>query len=183
MDIIRDYGPTQSSIALADLAATIGARETRRVRALYSLTGDDLLSGRRFEDAIANGTYPVDIHHNDGPGITLRYLDGKERITMGHGMPPKIQRWRDPSPENPTFYQIPFRCLVQKHVPNLVLSGRMLDADRTAFGAVRVMVNTNQTGEAAGVACALAAQKNCAIEEVDVRCLRQTLAEGGSIIL
>jgi len=184
MDVIRRHGPPDASIALADLAATIGARETRRIVARYCLTGDDVLFGHRFEDAIANGSYRVDIHHSDGPWITQRYLDGTERIIPERGLPAKTGRWRDPLPEgDPTFYQIPFRSLVQDRVPNLVLAGRMLDADKIAFSAVRVMVNMNQTGEAAGVACALAIRSGCAIGDVDPQQLRRTLAEGGSIIL
>ena len=184
MDLVRKYGPAGAELAIVDLAATIGARETRRIAARYRLTGEDVLSGRRFEDAIANGSYPVDIHHSDGPGITFRYLDGTERIIRERGLPAETGRWRDPLPqENPTFYQIPFRCLVQERVPNLVLAGRMLDADRIAFSAVRVMVNMNQTGEAAGAACALAVRNDCAIGDIDPQRLRRTLAEGGSIIL
>jgi FAD-dependent oxidoreductase family protein len=183
MDVIRKYGPADADIALVDLAAIIGVRETRRIVARCRLTGDDVLSGRRFEDAIANGTYPVDIHHADGSGITFRYLNGTEKIIAERGMPAETGRWRDPLPEDPTFYQIPFRTLVQERVPNLVLAGRMLDADKIAFSAVRVMVNMNQTGEAAGVACALAIQDNQAIGEIAPESLRKALAEGGSIML
>ena len=53
---------------------------------------------------------------------------------------------------NPTFYQVPYRCLVPQGARNLLVAGRVLDADRGAYGAVRVMVNCNQTGQAAGVA-------------------------------
>ena len=50
------------------------------------------------------------------------------------------------------------------------------------FSAVLVMVNMNQTGEAAGVASVLAMKDNCAICKVNPQVLRQTLADGGSII-
>lgn len=183
MDLIRKYGPAHTDLALVDLPATIGARETRRMVARYRLTGDDVLYGRRFEDAIANGSYRVDIHHADGPGITFRYLDGTEAVVPERGMPARQGRWRDPLPEDPTFYQIPFRCLVQDDIPNLILAGRMLDADKVAFSAARVMVNMNQTGEAAGVASTLAIQNDCAIGKIDPQHLRTTLAEGGSIII
>jgi len=183
MDVIRKYGPPHAAIALVDLAAALGVRETRRIVARYRLTGDDVLLGHRFEDAIANGSYRVDIHHADGPGITVRYLDGTEKIVAERGMPARTGRWRDPLPEDPTFYQIPFRCLAQDRVENLALAGRMLDADKIAFSAARVMVNMNQTGEAAGVACVLAIQDGCAIADIDPQRLRTTLAEGGSIIL
>ncbi|MBA4388983.1 MAG: FAD-dependent oxidoreductase [Verrucomicrobia bacterium] len=183
MDIIRKYGPADPSIGLADLAAAIGARETSRIEARYRMTGDDLLSGRRFDDAIGNGSYPVDTHHSDGPGITFRYLDGTEKVIPARGVKPISGRWRDPLPEDPTFYQIPFRCITQERVPNLVLAGRMLDADKTAFSALRVMVNMNQTGEAAGAACALAIESACPISKVDTKRLRKILADGGSIML
>ncbi len=183
MDVIRKYGPREASPALADLAATVGARETRRIVARYRLTGDDVLYGRCFSDAIANGSYRVDIHHADGPGITFRYLDGTEEVIPERGMALQKGRWRDPLPEDPTFYQIPFRCLLQDRVPNLILAGRMIDADKIAFSALRVMVNMNQTGEAAGVACALAIGKHSSVSDVNPQLLRAKLAEGGSIVL
>lgn len=183
LDILRQHGPPDSRVGLVALAATLGGREARRIAGRHTLTGDELLHGRRFPDAIANGTYPVDTHHADTPGITFRYLDGTERVIPDRHSPAIVGRWREPLPEDPTFYQIPFRSLVQDHVPNLVVAGRMLDADKVAFSAVRVMVNLNQTGEAAGVACVLAARQRCAIADVAPRQLRDLLAEGGSVIL
>ncbi len=181
-DLIRKYGPENAEIVLVDLAASIGARETKRIAACYRLTGDDVLQGRRFEDAIANGSYRVDIHHTDGPGITFRYLNGIEDVLPGNGLPSIHKRWRDPIDTDPTFYQIPWRCLLQDRIPNLVLAGRMLDADKIAFSAARVMVNMNQTGEAAGVACAIAVKQGVPIQRVDPAGIREALAKGGSII-
>ena len=183
LDIIRKYGPEDSSVHLADLASTIGIRETRRICASYRLTGDDVLSGLRFPDAIANGSYPVDTHHADGAGITFRYLDGTQRVVPERGKPAIMGRWRDPLPEDPTFYQVPFRSLLQERVANLMLAGRMLDADKAAFSAVRVMVNTNQTGEAAGVAAWMALDAGVPVQQVDPIRLRETLAAGGSVII
>ncbi|MNY50330.1 FAD dependent oxidoreductase [compost metagenome] len=59
----------------------------------------------------------------------------------------------------------------------------MIDVDRVAYGAIRVMVNMNQTGEAAGVAAYLALQANIGVGDVNTEELRSTLREGGSIIL
>ncbi len=182
MDIIRKYGPADSEVTLVDLAATIGARETRRMAAAYRITGDDVLYGRSFADTIANGSYRVDTHHSDGPGITFRYLDGTEEIIEERGKPAIFGRWREPLAEDPTYYQIPFRSLVPGRITNLVLAGRMLDADSLAFSAVRVMVNMNQTGEAAGVACVIALENNSSISEVDPLTLRKKLVAGGSIL-
>lgn len=182
IDLIRKYGPDDSEIVLVDLAASIGARETKRIAAGYRLTGDDVLYGRRFDDAIANGSYSVDIHHTDSPGITFRYLNGIETVIPESGLPSIQKRWRDPIDKDPTFYQIPWRCLLQDRISNLALAGRMLDADKIAFSAARVMVNMNQTGEAAGVACAIAVKQNIPIQSVDPAEIRENLKKGGSII-
>ena len=181
LDAIRQAVPA-SRLVLQALPARIGLRESRHVHCGYQLTGADLLSGRNFPDAIANGSYRVDIHHHDRPGVTLCYLDGREEHWQP-GCPSRISRWRAATPTNPTFYQIPFRALVPGTVANLVVAGRMLDADPLAFGAVRVMVTMNQTGEAAGVAAWLALQAGTAIAEVAPAKLRHTLAAGGSIML
>jgi 2-polyprenyl-6-methoxyphenol hydroxylase-like FAD-dependent oxidoreductase len=183
LDIIRKYGPPHSHVALADIAATIGVRETTRVRARHTITANEVLYGKRFDDAIANGSYRVDIHHDDGPGITFRYLDGSEVVIPERGAEPQTGRWREETPENPTFYQVPLRSIVPRDVPNLMLAGRMLDADKVAFSAVRVMVNMNQTGEAAGVTAYLSLDRGIPVQDVPPADVRRVLADGGSIIV
>ncbi|NLO73723.1 MAG: FAD-dependent oxidoreductase, partial [candidate division WS1 bacterium] len=111
LDIIRTYGPPSAAVVLADLAAAVGIRETARLAASYRLTGEDILYGRRFDDAIANGTYPVDIHHANGPGLTFYYLDGQKRVVRERGHEGELSRWREETSENPSCYQIPLRCL------------------------------------------------------------------------
>ncbi len=182
LDIVRQHAP-QAKLTLQALPARIGIRETRHVRCLHQLTGDEVLTGTRFDDAIANGSYRVDIHHHDKPGITFRYLDGKE-VYIVPGRPSVTSRWRPVTEANPTFYQIPYRSMVPRtSLGNVLCAGRMIDADGQAHAAIRVMVNMNQTGEAAGVASTLALRARCSVADVDVTQLRQTLAQGGSIIL
>ena len=181
MDILKKVVPA-SRLSLQALPSRIGLRESRHVVSRHCLTGEELLSGRRFENAIANGSYRVDIHHPDKPGITFRYLDGREDY-LRPGFPSESGRWREPSQSNPTFYQIPYDCLIPGGLPNLLVAGRMIDADPVAHGALRVMVNMNQTGEAAGVAAWLALHSNVTVEGIDVHRLRHLLAEGGSIVI
>jgi hypothetical protein len=181
MDILRKHAP-QSSVTLAGLPARIGLRESRHVHCRYQLTGDDVLYGKRFDDAIANGSYRVDVHHQDKPGITLQYLDGTQTYG-GPGLPGVKSRWREKTETDPTFYQIPYRSMLPETFPNLLIAGRMIDADPLANGAIRVMVNLNQTGEAAGVASVLAMRSTSDVRTIDISQLRQTLRDGGSIIL
>jgi hypothetical protein len=44
----------------------VGVRETRRICGEYRLTGEDRLSAQAFDDAIARGSYAVDIHSPEG---------------------------------------------------------------------------------------------------------------------
>jgi hypothetical protein len=181
-DILRERLPGGREIALDALPASIGVRETRHARCLHRIAEAELLGGARFRDAIANGTYRVDIHHSDKPGLTFRYLNGRE-VYLVPGRPAVEGRWRKPLDEDPTFYQVPYRCLVPQGASNVLVAGRLIDADRGAYAALRVMVNCNQFGEAAGTAAALALQAGTDVASVDTAKLRQTLADAGSIVI
>ncbi|MEI7833949.1 MAG: FAD-dependent oxidoreductase [bacterium] len=182
-DLLRAHANPEGRFALASLPAVIGIRETRHICCAYRLTEEDVLNGVRFNDAIANGSYRVDVHHDDKPGITFRYLDGRE-IYVRQGFQVKIGRWRPETAENPTFYQIPYRTM-QPTGPydNLLVAGRSVDADQGAFGAIRVMVNTNQMGEAAGVAAVVAARDNVPLRDIDTGRLRTLLGEVGAAVI
>lgn len=180
-DILKKAIP-ESRLSLQALPSRLGLRESRHVCAGYQLTGDDILEGRRFRDTIAHGSYRVDIHHQDKPGITLRYLDGREEYCRP-GYAQETGRWRAERDTNPTYYQIPYRALLPiGGFDNLIVAGRMLDADPVAHAAIRVMVNLNQTGEAAGVAAVLALGNGCGFPGVVPEKLRTALADGGSAL-
>ncbi|TBL78676.1 FAD-dependent oxidoreductase [Paenibacillus thalictri] len=182
MDLVRKYGP-DNKLALVSLPSYIGTRETRHMNCAYRLTGEDVLYGKRFDDAIANGSYRVDVHHQEKPGLTFKYLDG-EQVYIRPGYPQEVSRWRGPLEQDPTFYQIPYRSLLPDGpFRNVIVAGRMLDADEEAFGGVRVMVNMNQTGEAAGVAAYLALSQSKSFGELDSGQIRSTLTQGGSLII
>ena len=58
----------------------------------------------------------------------------------------------------------------------------MLDADKEAYSAVRVMVNLNQTGEAAGVAAWLSLNGDIPVQDLDAATVRKEPEKGGSIV-
>lgn len=182
-DMLRRFVP-ESPVTLVGLPSHIGVRETRHIQSRYQLTGPDVLHGIRFDDAIANGSYRVDIHHHDKPGWTFRYLDGREVYSPGAGQPSQERRWRSEQATDPTFYQIPYRCLIpQGPYGNLLAAGRFIDADEEANGAIRVMVVMNQTGEAAGTAAWLALKNNQDASSICTDTLRSTLARNGSVVI
>jgi hypothetical protein len=181
-DILAGHYLPEGLSPLVALPARIGIRESRHVRAWHTLTEQEVLRGVRFPDAIANGTYRVDIHAHDGPGLIFRYLDGTEVFVSPDGQK-DLGRWLPAGEPAATFYQIPYRSLVPEGAQNVLAAGRLLDADEGAFGAARVMVNCNQTGEAAGVACFLALSAGRPVADIDVARLRSMLAEGGSVVI
>ncbi len=181
MDMIRKYGDTNKP-ELVTLASQIGIRETRHIKCLYQVKDEDALYGKRFDDAIANGSYRLDIHHQDKPGLTFKYLDGTE-VYSRPGYPEEKKRWRKETNTNPTFYQVPLRSIIPNKYSNLLIAGRMLDASITAFSGIRVMVNMNQLGEAAGVASYIALNQNKSIQTINSNDVRNELKRGGSIII
>jgi hypothetical protein len=158
-DLLREHFMDGSGVPLQTLPAKIGIRETRHARCLHHLSVNELLSGKRFPDAIGNGSYRIDVHRADGAGVKFRYL------------------------KDTAFYQIPYRSLVPRGATNVLIAGRSIDADEDAFGAVRVMVNCNQMGQAAGVASFLALDAGVSVADVDAAKLRRTLADQGAMII
>ena len=181
VDLVNRHGRPARPIAIAALCSHIGLRETRRFRTEHVLTEEEVLNGVRFDDAIANGSYRVDVHHRHSGGFLFKCLDGTTMDVTADGI--THGRWRPETAENPTFYQIPYRTMIHRAAPNLLLAGRMIGTDNGAFGAVRVMINLNQVGEAAGVAAALAVRNHLAIPDVPAADLRAALAETGSVII
>ncbi|HEY4774264.1 MAG TPA: FAD-dependent oxidoreductase [Xanthobacteraceae bacterium] len=113
---------------LAAIGARAGVRETRRICGQHTLTADEILAQRRFEDAVALGCGPMDIHEPDGTGIAL-------------SMPPAP-------------FEIPMRCLVPTDVEGLIVTGRAISATHEANGGARHMATAMALGQAAGVMAA-----------------------------
>ncbi|MGI6335903.1 MAG: FAD-dependent oxidoreductase [Eubacteriales bacterium] len=179
LTLLKKYAP--GDWRLMQACAAVGIRESRHIRARHTVTQDELLSGIVPPDAVVRGTYPVDVHHDHDAGITFRYLDGTQNVVADRAHPGVVSRWRE-STDSPTSYAAPLGAIVQETYGNFICAGRMLDADEGAYGALRVMVNLNQYGEAAGVAAALALSEGCAIGQVSAERVRGSLKNGGSAL-
>jgi hypothetical protein len=104
-------------------------RETYRIVGEVTITRQDYTTGRVFDDAIAYGGYPIDIHRLGGGRL--------ERLPKGIA---------------PT---IPLRALVPKGSRNLMVAGRSISSDRAASSGLRVQATCMAMGQAAGAAAAL----------------------------
>lgn len=150
LEIFRQHGgPDWKDAFLIKTGPAIGVRATRRIRGHYRLTWEDLDRGAQFEDGITEITSGSNIHSVDDP-----YQDPPEGLPC----PPRFRVQR---------YQIPYRALVAADVDNLLLAGRCISGDRYALGSYRLTGNVVRTGEAAGLAAALAIRTACLPAEVD----------------
>ena len=182
VDLINKY--TDRKVSVAALSALAGIRETNHYETEFEVHGEDLLLGARYDDAVLNGTYRVDMHDFDG-SCTFRYLNGYAVRMEGAERRSVEWNWREElgiSGEPAKYYQAPFRMLVQGKYDNFIAVGRMLNADAVGFGALRVMVNLNQLGEAAGVAAYLSVNGSKPVNQLDGTEVRRLMVRGGSAL-
>ncbi len=157
MAFLRKRVPGFEEAYVAQSGSHIGVRETRRVVGEYQLTADDVLRSRRFEDVIARGSYPIDIHDPKGGRGTLL-----ERLPTGGA------------------YDIPLRCLIPRGVEGLLVGGRCISGTHEAHSSYRVTPIALATGQAAGVAAALAARAGVAPRELAADAVQRALLEQGA---
>jgi hypothetical protein len=117
-----------------------------------------VLGARDFEDRIARGAYKIDVH------------SGRDGATLYEDLPPG------------TSYGIPYRCLVPEKVDGLLVAGRCLSAEPHALGSTRVMAICMATGQAAGVAAALAAKQGKQPRGLVIAELQDELRDQGAIL-
>lgn len=147
---------------LVATAPKLGVRESRRIIGDYVLTREDYVSRASFSDEIGRNCYYLDTHG-----------------TKEEEKKPKDQR-EELRYEAGESHGIPYRCLIPKGVDNLLVAGRCISSDRAVQGSVRVMPTCLVTGEAAGVAAAMAADAGGLVRDVDVDILRATLRNHGA---
>ncbi|MBP0990157.1 MAG: FAD-dependent oxidoreductase [Oscillospiraceae bacterium] len=181
--MMRKYGNPDEVYALVNVCSYIGIRDSYHFRTKQRADHMDMLMGKRYGDVILNGTYDIDVHQAD-TGIQFMRLNG-ECITEGADGSRTVTNWRRDmglscDGEMPTYYSLPFGVLVQEKYENLIAAGRMINATQEAFGALRVMVNLNQIGEAAGVAAYIAVNESKAVQNIDGVKVAQLLSKGGS---
>ena len=146
---------------LRAFATQVGVRETRRIEGDHVLSAQDLLQPVQFNDAIAAGAYPIDIHPAMGGGLHYQAL-GDDHA-----------------------YQIPYRSLIPVSFNNALVAGRGISATHTALAAIRVMTISMAVGQAAGTAAALAvraAGSAAQVRTVAVDELRAALLKDGAVL-
>ena len=155
MRFLRAEVPGFENAEIAEIAAQVGVRETRRIFGQHRLTGDEVLGGARFADAIGLNAWPVEMH-----------LQGRIEWAF----------FRD---SDNAYNQLPWRMLVPLRangpVPNLLVAGRCASMEHLGQSAARASGACFVMGQAAGTAAALRVAGR-----FDVERLQQALRTDGA---
>jgi len=115
-----------------------GKRESRRFEGDSILTQDDIVQQRTHFDAVSLGGWAIDLHPTEGV-----YSPG-----------PACTQWHAKG-----VYQIPFRTMYSRNIPNLFLAGRIVSTSHIAFGSTRVMATCAHNAQAVGMAAAVCTEE------------------------
>ena len=154
MRFLRAEVPGFEQAQIAEIAAQVGVRETRRVHCQYMLSADDVLDGTRFDDAVGLNAWPLEMH-----------LAGRIE-------------WAFARDADNSFNALPWRMLVPQTVRNLLVAGRCAGMEHLGQSAARASGACFVMGQAAGTAAALRVAGRFSVPGLQ-QCLRADGAELG----
>ena len=158
-EFLRGEAPGFADAYIVDIPPQLGIRETRRVRGLYQLTADDVISCASFPDSIGVNGWPIENH------------------VAGN----VVWRWPD-IPGSRGFNQLPYRMLVPEGFSNLLVAGRCASMTHEGQSAARVSGPCFAMGQAAGTAAHLSLAGNAACADIAVDKLQAALESGGAYL-
>ena len=153
---LRSDIPGFANAYMTLLSPTVGVRETRKLEAVYKITGEDLAKGTKFFDGIVCCDNPIDDVMRSDASMTHEAI-----VDQG------------------SYYTIPFRSLIPETIKNLMFAGRIVCADPTAFASVRGMPQCMTMGQATGTAAAIALKTNMSVQSIDTSALVTELSKQG----
>lgn len=161
----KEYLKGFEEMELVATGSLLGVRETRRILGDYVLNVEDFKNLSVFDDEIGRYSYPIDIHvaRPDKESYDA-FKEEFSTMRLGKG----------------ESYGIPYRTLTPKGLTNVLVAGRCVSTDRSMQASIRVMPGCYITGQAAGVAAAMAVQADTDTRGIDVTQLQAKLkAMGG----
>ena len=116
---------------------------------------------------------------------TTRRIDGDYTLSYEEDVykhfPDSVGAVCDPMKRDQLF-EVPFGVLVKTGFDNIITAGRSASGEGLAWNVLRVIPQAILTGQAAGAACALAVDEQCAITKVDITALQKTMEQAGNAI-
>ncbi|MCI2047276.1 MAG: FAD-dependent oxidoreductase [Faecalibacterium sp.] len=157
---LRENVPGYEACYVVSSASLIGVRETRHFKGLATITEQDILSARVFDDwAVTKACFNFDVHNMTGNGLDA--TGSQKNFTQTKG------------------YTIPYGCLVPEKIDGLLLAGRDISGTHLAHANYRVMPICANMGQAAGIAAALCVEHNIQPRALDVALLQKELIAQG----
>jgi len=137
-----------ANYALDWMAYIGGKRESRRLMGDVILAQQDIVDGKKFDDACVTTTWTIDLHYPKKPLCACDAFRSEARHV-------EIKP-----------YSIPYRCLYSRNVDNLMMAGRNISVTHVALGTIRVMKTTGMMGEVVGMAASLCKKYDCEPRDV-----------------
>ncbi len=146
--------PAFKNCQLISTGITLGVIGTRRIRGDYFMTYQDMFTGKKFEDAIATGTYRLEYWEPDGSSYRFHHLAK-------------------------TWYTIPYRSLLPIGLSNVMAAGSCISGQLLAMGTWAIQPMCFKTGQAAGTAAAQCMRQEVNPREVVISELQEQLVTDG----
>jgi len=149
---LQGFMPGCEEAKLRNFGMTLGIRDTRKLDALYNMTGEDVRGQARFDDSI--GIFPEFI---DGYGLLILPTTGR-------------------------YFHVPYRSMIPKGIGNLLVAGRAIGGDKISHAAVRNMMCCAVAGQGAGVAAAISIKSGKAFDQINITEVQAELRRQGARI-
>ncbi|MBQ3004708.1 MAG: FAD-dependent oxidoreductase, partial [Clostridia bacterium] len=160
-DILKIYKFFRTINGLENLeidfdAQETGIRETNRIIGETTVTAEDYIKGKYYEDSVCYAFYPIDLH----------VMSGIEKTYHQDGIVSKV----------------PYSALIPKGTKRILCAGRCISSDTNANSALRVEATCMAMGQAVGCAGALTAKNETDVRNIRYNDLCNALKNIGAII-
>ncbi len=153
---LREFVPGYEKCFVISSASLIGIRETRHFKGKYTLTEQDILEAKIFDDYVVKDAYfNFDVHNITGSGLDK--TGAQKHFSQSKG------------------YTIPYRCLLPEVKENLLLCGRNISGTHIAHSNFRAMPICLGIGEAAGAAASVAIAEKCRLNDIQAEQIRKII--------
>ena len=137
---LKDNVPGCEDAYFVDYATEVGIRQTRTIDGIATLTNDDVISKRKFDDSVVKTSWPIELHYGAKPKTEWLVED---------------------------YYDVPFHTLVPKVGRNLIVAGRCLSSEHEALASCRVTAQCFEYGRAAAIAADLSIREDLPFQALE----------------
>lgn len=156
VDLLKAKYPEFKDAEIVVSGINAGVRETRNIKAVYTFTDDDFLNGVPCTCPVAQCAHPVDIHKAKDDEQILVYFDQKSYVS--------------------------YETMVSYSLDNVIAAGRCIAAESKPYASLRVQATLMSIGECAGVAAAMACDKEEKVYSLPLDELKNSIEKRGCVM-